>query len=524
MLMKWSRLVELLERDGESRDVATRPQDDVWSALRLSNEPLPEEQTILYFLDEGRYRQIEDSGNRSWVVLCSDPTSFSPSDEGENVLVYGSEADFEKAYLDSVSLLAQEQNLSRGLGTIMAMIMNDDGTQQVIDAIAELFDSPAALVDHESNVLAYSESRTLPPSLMGDELRQGHLRTRSYTEMVGAGGGQQNPPEPVRFAVRGTRGSVICYVTNVYLGSASVGSLLLFTDERGLSQMAVDYLSRITNVLSIEMRKNGVYTKSKANYISYILADTLDNPEDTSHDEVAERLHSYGIKLRRYLHVLLVDAGRVRRSSTELNILAHRIQDIVDGTIYLVRNSAIICLVSQGEPAFKKKDLDKLTELAFDAEVSIGVSDVFEDVAEMSEHLTQAEHSIDVGERLQPASSVFEFEKLDLYDFVSRVPSDLPVGFYEYRPLLALREYDRANGTQLLETLVLYLEMPRDTALVCEKLGVHRNTLYYRLKKINEIMGVDVDNGLVITKTFLTLAMLRCNGRLRDTLGEDGIL
>jgi sugar diacid utilization regulator len=484
--------------------------------VRIAGEPAPKEKTILCFVSEEHYRMLPDTGNRSWVVLCHDAASFSPAGEGENAIVYTDAAAFEKGFLLAVSLLAQEQNLSRGLGTIMAMIMNDDGTQQVVDAVAELFDSPAALVDRESNVIAYSESRPLPKSTMREELEQGHLNTQSYSEMVGASGGRKDLPEPVRFAVRGTRGGVICYVTNVYIGSTFVGSLLLFTDERGLSQMEVEYLSRITNILAIEMKKNGVYTRSMTNYISYVLANLLDDPKSSEQADVRERLAAHGVKLKRYLHVLLIDASGDRRSSTELNLIAHRIQDVIAGTVYLVRISKVICLMSSNSPSLEKDTLEKLESLARDAQVKIGVSGTFEDAAETSERVTQAQHALKTGERLLPTTLVCQFEELGLYDLVYRVSSDLPISSYEYRPLLVLREYDRVNNTQLLKTLVCYLLMPRDTSLVCERLGIHRNTLYYRLKKIQEVMGVDVDAGPVVTKIFLTLVMLRCSGSLRD--------
>lgn len=55
------------------------------------------------------------------------------------------------------------------------------------------------------------------------------------------------------------------------------------------------------------------------------------------------------------------------------------------------------------------------------------------------------------------------------------------------------REYDAGSGTEYARTLRTYLDYSRDSAKTAAALSVHQNTLRYRLKRLHDVFGVDVD-------------------------------
>ncbi len=66
------------------------------------------------------------------------------------------------------------------------------------------------------------------------------------------------------------------------------------------------------------------------------------------------------------------------------------------------------------------------------------------------------------------------------------------------------------NGTELLNTLQLYLENRGRVSVASQALAIHRNTLRYRLEHINEILHIDVDDAttqLVLQLAFKALNM-----------------
>ena len=65
---------------------------------------------------------------------------------------------------------------------------------------------------------------------------------------------------------------------------------------------------------------------------------------------------------------------------------------------------------------------------------------------------------------------------------------------YIHPAIETLRVYDRQNGTEYLKTLNVYItSMCRHSATI-KKLHIHRNTLLYRLKKIEELTGNSLED------------------------------
>jgi hypothetical protein len=61
-------------------------------------------------------------------------------------------------------------------------------------------------------------------------------------------------------------------------------------------------------------------------------------------------------------------------------------------------------------------------------------------------------------------------------------------------PVAELRRHDRAHDTEYVATLQAWLEAQGDPAEAGERLGVHENTVRYRLRKMAEIANLQLDD------------------------------
>jgi DNA-binding PucR family transcriptional regulator len=73
---------------------------------------------------------------------------------------------------------------------------------------------------------------------------------------------------------------------------------------------------------------------------------------------------------------------------------------------------------------------------------------------------------------------------------LAEVAADEPIS--PLGPLRTLIERDTRQNTQLVETLRAYLDAFGDVAVAADRLGIHHNTLRYRLQKLREIPGLDL--------------------------------
>jgi sugar diacid utilization regulator len=72
-------------------------------------------------------------------------------------------------------------------------------------------------------------------------------------------------------------------------------------------------------------------------------------------------------------------------------------------------------------------------------------------------------------------------------------------------PVEALLEHDLANGTPYAETLLAYLAAQHDVVAASSALAIHQNTFRYRLRRVRELFGLDLDDPDVRLLTWLRL-------------------
>lgn len=74
--------------------------------------------------------------------------------------------------------------------------------------------------------------------------------------------------------------------------------------------------------------------------------------------------------------------------------------------------------------------------------------------------------------------------------------------------LIALQCYDQEKGTDYFKTLREYLLQERDAPRTADKLIIHRTTLCYRLKKIQSLIPLNLDDPWVRLRLMLSLWIL----------------
>jgi DNA-binding PucR family transcriptional regulator len=86
-------------------------------------------------------------------------------------------------------------------------------------------------------------------------------------------------------------------------------------------------------------------------------------------------------------------------------------------------------------------------------------------------------------------------------------------GFRYEENLGPLEKYDKEHNTNLLETLAVYLYASGDYNQAAMNMFVHVNTLRYRLKKVEEILGQDLRQLAVLVNLYTALQVKVMLGR-----------
>ena len=130
---------------------------------------------------------------------------------------------------------------------------------------------------------------------------------------------------------------------------------------------------------------------------------------------------------------------------------------------------------------------EELTDYGIDA--SIGVSDPRENVHELAEALNEASNSINIGSVYCPTEHVFVFRRLLLERFVHSLNGSAA---QNYSAKVFNQSTTRLFTDEMINTIDVFFKSNLNLSEAARTLGIHRNTLVYRLEKVQAVTGFDL--------------------------------
>lgn len=126
------------------------------------------------------------------------------------------------------------------------------------------------------------------------------------------------------------------------------------------------------------------------------------------------------------------------------------------------------------------------------AHVAIGLGGAARDVGAWRTSYRDAVQALDLARRLQTDTPLF-IGDLGVYQLILSLSDREKLMSFCDRTLGALLEYDLRQHADLIKTLEAFFACHGNLSQTAEQLIVHRNTLLYRMNRINEIAAIDLN-------------------------------
>ncbi|HCT90375.1 MAG TPA: hypothetical protein DF613_03175 [Lachnospiraceae bacterium] len=120
-----------------------------------------------------------------------------------------------------------------------------------------------------------------------------------------------------------------------------------------------------------------------------------------------------------------------------------------------------------------------------------GVSYPFRDLFDLPIYLEQADIAMNYG--IQKGESVSRCENY-IISYARKILHEQIRTNLVHPDIVKIREYDKNHGTEYDRTLCAYLLEERNHARTAKRLGIHKNTLIYRTKKLEQEFGISLDD------------------------------
>ncbi len=145
-----------------------------------------------------------------------------------------------------------------------------------------------------------------------------------------------------------------------------------------------------------------------------------------------------------------------------------------------------------------------------DSAIAIGIGPVARKIWEWRTAYREAANAADIARRLQAEGPLYSGD-LGIYTILAREDFRDDLRALRDKMIGNLLKYE-GQGADLLQTLEAFFQCHGNHTQTAELLSVHRNTLFYRMNRINEITGLDLNQPDVRLAVHLSLKIHRLLG------------
>lgn len=122
----------------------------------------------------------------------------------------------------------------------------------------------------------------------------------------------------------------------------------------------------------------------------------------------------------------------------------------------------------------------------------VGVSDSVEGLASLSTAYDQALLALRLQRR--KGKALLFYDELGAYTLLFNQKDPAVMELFCQRILNKAEEYDRLHDSSLLEVLTIYLQMNGSVQKTADVLHIHRNTVNYKLHKLEDLLDCDLSD------------------------------
>lgn len=302
----------------------------------------------------------------------------------------------------------------------------------------------------------------------------------------------------------------------INVGGFFTQTLVLSSD---LAEWQKKFVYKFTGLSALVLQTKGIIQEQQEKLMEHFVYDLLYHKFE-SHKEMVRQGKHFGWNLERPHHLMILQIewkdGHMTNmdwmndilasigtfsSSLKENIIVFPFQDQI---VVLLEDGLERSMNDRKNYVFNisRQLLAFLSNLWPDNLFKIGIGKWYQDTVYLNKSYQEANLALQFGQIWQENNQIYHIYDLGILRLLMYIHQEILFDFSnEYLSLL--EESDEKNGTEYIKTLKSYIQHQGVINDVSESLHVHPNTLRNRIKKMEEITGIDFQDA----ETFINLVI-----------------
>lgn len=380
--------------------------------------------------------------------------------------------------------------------SLMEQVLEGDSLQGVAEALSEILGRSITVEDDALDVLAAAEvgpvdearKRSIREGRTNPELINALIDRGIYTRLMKERGPLYVSPIP-ELGMTMER-----IVAPIFVAHRIVGYVWIISGDRALTELdelAIEHTATVAAVILLkEQEIQRAELEQQGDLLQQLLH--LNGPPDPLLLGQVQRL---GFHADRPFRVLLIEGTSTPVSLLDLPQKVKRWLENANLPALVTMEADQVIAVLQNQPSNLGKPLaDRLaTQLSTpNLQLLMGLGGLAVEISDLGRSFTQAGEALDVAHRLDREQGMIAFDDLGSLHWFNRLPPETLEENVYFQAIRALDEHDGAHRGKLLHSLGAFLQTGGKTTEAARKLNLHRNTLSYRIRRIEELLEVDL--------------------------------
>ena len=483
--------------------------------VKLFHEDLkvPEPGTVYVMEDDLSFIKRRPAGN--YLRLSVDCPDDCPSC---NLICLHTGDSFVKVFNRLQDIIADSSRYVKGSTSLLDCIIKGKELRDVIETGFEILGNPIMLMDTSYKVLAYKTNETIDDPVWSDLVEHGYS-SRKFVSLFKS----EHIIDKILkndlpiILDTGVAETIRRILGKIMLNGSCKGYLAVLEYNHAFSDQEVHITRLICEVISSLMQSgSNRMTNTTGLMFENIIQDLLEKRIDDA-ATLAGRLHACDWQPGSRIIAVTVDMCKYNDVSF-IDFFRNKLGAALPGSKSVYYDDALVVILDMYNKSFASNSriFDTLKQFVTENDLLAGVSLPFDDLLMLPKFYRQSKRAISIGQVLDSGSCIFAYRDFAVDDFISESAKSFNILDFCHKAVLDLRDFDDEKNTEYFTTLYTYLAHDKNVIATAQALFIHRNTVNYRIEKIEEIIGVSLRDSQETLHMLLTYKLLTAHTLLKS--------
>ncbi|HHX37418.1 MAG TPA: PucR family transcriptional regulator [Clostridiaceae bacterium] len=416
---------------------------------------------------------------------------------------------------DSIRLIELQSKLFR-------LITEDDRTfDELVQSCADLLQNPIIVIDLSFYVISYSDINQITDEYWHLNCKQKFCTPEFIVQFT-------HLPDVVKSLDHRDSFQVNCpysvynkILGKIYHDNEHVGYVVMVCCQTPEDSLSEDAVAAIARMFGLRWMDSVQTTVSQLPLKEKILSGMI-RGDYGSHNELTTSTQALGFRIPNEFHIVAIDIKNISDANAILDLIPKFIEGYFSDYNYLWYQDYFLAFV----PVSHIESLVDVISKAYQNynkknQIPIGISQSLNTPAECPNGFDEAVDALKLGLDIYTSTKIFYYANVKFYKLLLNVDPIEGMKRFSDPLIIKLSEYDRENDAQLSKTFYYYLLYNRSLQQTAKTLFIHRNTVSFRINKVEQILDINLNNDELCNRMLLSMKIVFFFESFLHRTGED---